>query len=120
QELWTRPRKHLMSVGKAGVKPSHVRSLNALVEAHTLVKVKINIPGADLGEVGLQLCGTEGSGAAAEGGDEAEPSPVSAEEASSSLPTSVSVVTNRDNQHIILFAKTEFLASLAKGEVFNN
>lgn len=76
---------------------------------------QINIPGADLGEVGLQLCGTEGSGAAAEGGDEAEPSPVSAEEA-----TSVSVVTNRDNQHIILFAKTDFLASLAKGEVFNN
>lgn len=30
-----------MSVGKAGVKPSHVRSLNALVEAHTLVKVKV-------------------------------------------------------------------------------
>lgn len=35
-----------MSVGKAGVKPSHVRSLNALVEAHTLVKVKVRERGA--------------------------------------------------------------------------
>ena len=81
---------------------------------------QINIPGADLGAVGLQLCATEGSSAAADGGDEEESSPVSAQEASSSLPTSVSVVTNRDNQRIILFAKTEFLATLAKGEVFNN
>eukprot|EP00904_Undaria_pinnatifida_P009003 jgi/Undpi1/5232/HiC_scaffold_2.g00513.m1 len=109
-----------MSVGKAGVKPSHVRSLNALVEAHTLVKVKINIPGADLGEVGLQLCGTEGSGSPVAGGDEEKSSPISADGASSPLPVSVSVVTNRDNQRIILFAKTEFLESLAKGEVFNN
>ena len=30
-----------MSVGRAGVKPSHVRSLHELVEAHTLVKVKV-------------------------------------------------------------------------------
>lgn len=36
-----RVKKQLISVGKSGIKPSHVRSLNSLVAAHTLVKVKV-------------------------------------------------------------------------------
>lgn len=94
--------------------------LSLFVDNFLLFSRQINIPGADLGEVGLQLCGTEGSGSPVAGGDEEKSSPISADGASSPLPVSVSVVTNRDNQRIILFAKTEFLESLAKGEVFNN
>lgn len=39
-----RVKKQLFSVGKGGVKPSHVRSLNTLIAAHTLVKVKVRAP----------------------------------------------------------------------------
>lgn len=38
-----RVKKQLISVGKGGIKPSHVRSLNSLIAAHTLVKVKVCI-----------------------------------------------------------------------------
>lgn len=40
-------------------------------------------------------------------------------EAEESTPSAVSVVMNRPNQNVILFAKTAFLDSLEKGEVFN-
>lgn len=70
---------------------------------------QINIPNANLAEVGLELAG-KGGGAASEGGGENAPSPA----------VDVSVVTVNSNQNTILFANTEFLASEAKGEVFDS
>ncbi|CAM9380991.1 unnamed protein product [Hapterophycus canaliculatus] len=103
-----RVKKQLISVGKGGIKPSHVRSLSSLIAAHTLVKVKVNIPHADLEEVGLELAGKGGLASEADAGDEAGAS------------VGVSVVTVNPNQNIILFANTDFLASLAKGDVFTS
>lgn len=48
QELWRRVKKQLISVGKGGVKASHIRSLHSLVAAHTLVKVKVRYGGGRL------------------------------------------------------------------------
>ncbi|CAM9891931.1 unnamed protein product [Scytosiphon promiscuus] len=110
EELWMRVKKQLLSVGKGGIKPSHVRSLNSLVEAHTLVKVKINIPNADLEEVGLELAGKGGLALQAGAQGDAGASPV----------VGVSVVTVNSNQNMILFANTDFLKSEAKGEVFDS
>ncbi|CBJ27586.1 expressed unknown protein [Ectocarpus siliculosus] len=104
EELWMRVKKQLISVGKGGIKPSHVRSLNSLIAAHTLVKVKVNIPNADLEEVGLELAGKGGLALGGGDGDEASPA------------VGVSVVTVNPNQKVILFANTEFLASQARGE----
>ncbi|CAM9934369.1 unnamed protein product [Ectocarpus sp. 12 AP-2014] len=104
EELWMRVKKQLISVGKGGIKPSHVRSLNSLIAAHTLVKVKVNIPNADLEEVGLELAGKGGLKLGGGDGDEASPA------------VGVSVVTVNPNQKVILFANTEFLASQARGE----
>ncbi|CAM9893467.1 unnamed protein product [Ectocarpus fasciculatus] len=104
EELWMRVKKQLISVGKGGIKPSHVRSLNSLIAAHTLVKVKVNIPNADLEEVGLELAGKGGLRLGGGDGDEASPA------------VDVSVVTVNPNQKVILFANTELLASQARGE----
>ncbi|CAN0400709.1 unnamed protein product [Pylaiella littoralis] len=111
EDMWMRVKKQLFSVGKGGVKPSHVRSLNTLIAAHTLVKVKINIPNADLEEVGLELAGKGGAAAATLGGGV---------EDESSSGVDISVVTVKPNQKTILFANTEFLTAQARGEVFNN
>lgn len=69
----------------------------------------MNIPNANLAEVGLELAG-KGGGGATEGGDEDAPSPA----------VGVSVVTVNSNQNTILFANTEFLAAQARGEVFDS
>eukprot|EP00903_Cladosiphon_okamuranus_P015958 g14740.t1 len=109
EELWRRVKKQLISVGKGGVKPSHIRSLNSLIAAHTLVKVKVNIPNANLAEVGLELAG-KGAGAPPGTGDEGASSP----------SVEVSVVKVNSNQKTILFANTEFLSAQARGEVFDS
>lgn len=67
---------------------------------------QVNIPNADLAEVGLELAGK--GGGASDGGDDHAPSPA----------VDVSVVTVNSNQNTILFADTAFLASQARGEVF--
>lgn len=70
----------------------------------------MNIPNANLAEVGLELAGKGGGGGATERGDEDAPSPA----------VGVSVVTVNYNQNTILFANTEFLAAQARGEVFDS
>lgn len=64
----------------------------------------MNIPNADLEEVGLELAGKGGLKLGGGDGDEASPA------------VDVSVVTVNPNQKVILFANTEFLASQARGE----
>lgn len=70
---------------------------------------QINIPRADFDEVGLQLCGKAG------GGDEESPASEEGEGEEGTL-LDISVVTHSASQNILLFAKSEFLASLADGE----
>lgn len=72
---------------------------------------QINIPNADLEEVGLELAGKGGAAAATLGGGV---------EDESSSGVDISVVTVKPNQKTILFANTEFLTAQARGEVFNN
>jgi RNA-binding protein YhbY len=45
-DLWRRPKKELLKIGKGGVTESHVRSLRELIRAHTIVKVKLNTESA--------------------------------------------------------------------------
>lgn len=71
---------------------------------------QINIPKADLEEVGLELAGKGGLALDTDSGGDAGAPPV----------VGVSVVTVNPNQNMILFANTEFLESQAKGEVFTS
>lgn len=71
---------------------------------------QINIPNADLEEVGLELAGKSGKAASSGGGDGDKSSP----------GVDISVVTVKPSQKTILFANTEFLAAQARGEVFDN
>jgi RNA-binding protein YhbY len=45
-DLWRRPKKELLKIGKGGVTESHVRSLRELLRAHTIVRVKLNTESA--------------------------------------------------------------------------
>lgn len=105
EELWRRPRKHFFSIGKSGLKPSHLRSLRELVQAHTLVKVKVNIPGADFDQVSLQLCGRISI-----------PGFETRKEFDVPEAPSVSMVMYRTAQNMILFAETQFLTDQAAAE----
>ncbi|CAM9152142.1 unnamed protein product [Choristocarpus tenellus] len=106
EELWRKPKKHLMSIGREGVKHSHRRSLVELVKAHSLVKVKV-IPkkGVDIAEAGRQLCervGVEG-GKGGKLGDE---------KAQLSAEPLVGVIMIRPSSGLILFGEAEFVKSL--------
>ncbi|CAM9756966.1 unnamed protein product [Discosporangium mesarthrocarpum] len=103
EELWRKPRKHLISIGKGGVKPSHCRSLEELVGAHALVKVKVNMKDPDLVEVGRQLC-TPVASPEKEGEGEGGKVPA--------LAPRVAMVTFKTGQRIILFCDVGFLETL--------
>lgn len=75
--------------------------------ASWFVSSQVNIPNANLAEVGLELAGKGAE--ASEGGDE-----------DASPTVEVSVVTVNSNQKTILFANTEFLSAQARGEVFDS
>lgn len=72
--------------------------------------MQINIPNADLEEVGLELARKGGPALEAGAGDETGASPA----------VGVSVVKVNSNQNMILFANTDFLISLSKGDVFTS
>ena len=68
EELWRKPKKELLRVGKGGVTESHVRSLKELMAAHSVVRVKLNTQSAtydDCLELASALVetGAENSGA---------------------------------------------------------
>mmetsp|Transcript_15472 Transcript_15472/g.23031 ORF Transcript_15472/g.23031 Transcript_15472/m.23031 type:complete len:137 (+) Transcript_15472:82-492(+) len=43
EELWRRPKRELLKVGKNGITSKHVRSLSELIKHHSVIRIKVNL-----------------------------------------------------------------------------